>query len=148
MLQELALDAVRSVTVDVPGSTREIDIKKYAKVRPPLPQLPASPAADLSTPPTRPAQQQTLYRQRCRACVQLPLVHRDVGCPLQVEKLPGGAIEDCRVLKGVMFQKDVVAPGRMRRKIARPRILLLDCPLEYKKGENQTNVELSKEEDW
>lgn len=67
---------------------------------------------------------------------------------LQVEKLPGGSIEDCRVLKGVMFQKDVVAPGRMRRKISAPRVLLLDCPLEYKKGENQTNVELTKEEDW
>lgn len=47
-----------------------------------------------------------------------------------------------------MFQKDVVAPGRMRRKIHNPRILLLDCPLEYKKGENQTNVEIEKEEDW
>ena len=47
-----------------------------------------------------------------------------------------------------MFQKDVVAPGRMRRKIHKPRILLLDCPLEYKKGENQTNVEIEKEEDW
>ena len=67
---------------------------------------------------------------------------------LQVEKLPGGSIEDCRVLKGVMFQKDIVAPGRMRRKISAPRVLLLDCPLEYKKGENQTNVELTKEEDW
>ena len=54
----------------------------------------------------------------------------------------------CRVLNGVMFQKDVVAPGRMRRKIHKPRILLLDCPLEYKKGENQTNVEIEKEEDW
>ena len=47
-----------------------------------------------------------------------------------------------------MFQKDVVAPGRMRRKIHNPRVLLLDCPLEYKKGENQTNVEITKEEDW
>lgn len=47
-----------------------------------------------------------------------------------------------------MFNKDVVVPGRMRRRIENPRILLLDCPLEYKKGENQTNVELSKEEDW
>jgi len=26
--------------------------------------------------------------------------------------------------------------------------MLLDCPLEYKKGENQTNVEITKEEDW
>lgn len=35
----------------------------------------------------------------------------------KVEKLPGGDISDCRVLKGVMFNKDVVAPGRMRRTI-------------------------------
>jgi hypothetical protein len=48
------------------------------------------------------------------------------------------------VLKGVMFNKDVVVPGRMRRKIINPRIMLLDCPLEYKKGENQTNVEITK----
>ena len=54
----------------------------------------------------------------------------------------------CRVLNGVMFQKDVVSPGRMRRKIHNPRILLMDCPIEYKKGENQTNVEIEKEEDW
>ena len=31
-MQELALDAVRSVTIDIPGSAREIDVKKYAKV--------------------------------------------------------------------------------------------------------------------
>ena len=37
---------------------------------------------------------------------------------------------------GVMFAKDVVVPGRMKRRIEKPRILLLDCPLEYKKGEN------------
>ncbi|EFJ46217.1 chaperonin complex component [Volvox carteri f. nagariensis] len=96
LMAELALDAVRTVTVDLGGGAKEIDIKNYAKV----------------------------------------------------EKIPGGTIEDCRVLKGVMFNKDVVVPGRMRRRIANPRILLLDCPLEYKKGENQTNVELTKEEDW
>ncbi|KXZ47618.1 hypothetical protein GPECTOR_34g777 [Gonium pectorale] len=96
LMAELALDAVRCVTVDLGGGAKEIDIKNYAKV----------------------------------------------------EKIPGGTIEDCRVLKGVMFNKDVVVPGRMRRKIPNPRILLLDCPLEYKKGENQTNVELTKEEDW
>lgn len=47
-----------------------------------------------------------------------------------------------------MFNKDVVVPGRMRRRIANPRILLLDCPLEYKKAESQTNVEITREEDW
>jgi T-complex protein 1 subunit gamma len=36
----------------------------------------------------------------------------------------------------------------MRRRIERPRVLLLDCPLEFKKGESQTNVELTNEQDW
>ena len=72
----------------------------------------------------------------------------DIKKYAKIEKIPGGAIEDSRVLKGVMFEKDVVAPARMRRKIHNPRILLLDCPLEYKKGENQTNVEMTKEEDF
>lgn len=35
----------------------------------------------------------------------------------------------------------------MRRKIENPRILLLDCPLEYKKGESMTNLEMMKESD-
>ena len=39
----------------------------------------------------------------------------DVKKYAKVEKIPGGAIEDSRVLRGVMFEKDVVAPGRMRR---------------------------------
>ncbi|CAM9989502.1 unnamed protein product, partial [Hapterophycus canaliculatus] len=46
-----------------------------------------------------------------------------------------------------MFNKDVTH-SKMRRKIENPRVLLLDCPLEYKKGESQTNVEVTKEEDW
>jgi len=72
----------------------------------------------------------------------------DIKKYAKVEKIAGGSIEDCKVLKGVMMNKDVVAPGRMRRRIENPRIMLLDCPLEYKKGENQTNVEITKEEDW
>ena len=38
-----------------------------------------------------------------------------------------------------MFNKDVVH-GKMRRRIEKPRILLLDCTLEYKKGESQATV--------
>lgn len=34
------------------------------------------------------------------------------------------------------------------RRIENPRIVLLDCPLEYKKGESQTNVEMSAEADF
>lgn len=65
----------------------------------------------------------------------------------KVEKLPGGLLEDCQVLNGVMFNKDVTHPG-MRRKIENPRVVLLDCTLEYKKGESMTNMEFTKEDDF
>ena len=71
----------------------------------------------------------------------------DIKRYAKVEKIPGGDVEDCRVLNGVMFNKDVVH-GKMRRKIVKPRILLLDCTLEYKKGESQTNIELTDEKAW
>ena len=64
----------------------------------------------------------------------------------KVEKIPGGSIEECIVLDGVMINKDLTHP-QMRKKIENPRIVLLDCPLEYKKGESMTNMELTKEED-
>merc|ERR1712073_266334 len=92
---DIAMEAVKTVTIESSGGKREIDIKRYAKV----------------------------------------------------EKLPGGAIEDSQVLRGVMFNKDVVHP-KMKRKIENPRNLLLDCNLEYKKGESQTNMEIMKEEDF
>ncbi|KAJ9118700.1 T-complex protein 1 subunit gamma [Naganishia vaughanmartiniae] len=71
----------------------------------------------------------------------------DIKRYARVEKIPGGEIEDCRVLNGVMVNKDVTHP-KMRRRIKNPRVILLDCPLEYKKGESQTNIEVTKEEDW
>ncbi|KAI0479110.1 T-complex protein 1 subunit gamma [Xylariaceae sp. FL0804] len=71
----------------------------------------------------------------------------DIKRYARVEKVPGGEIEDSRVLDGVMLNKDITHP-KMRRRIENPRIILLDCPLEYKKGESQTNIEIKKEEDW
>ncbi|KAF9870167.1 hypothetical protein CkaCkLH20_12401 [Colletotrichum karsti] len=71
----------------------------------------------------------------------------DIKRYARVEKVPGGEIEDSQVLDGVMLNKDITHP-KMRRRIENPRIILLDCPLEYKKGESQTNIEISKEEDW
>merc|ERR1712159_296002 len=62
----------------------------------------------------------------------------DIKRYAKVEKVPGGEPADSRVLRGVMFNKDVT----------RPRVLLLDCPLEYKKGDSNANVEITKEEDW
>ena len=60
----------------------------------------------------------------------------DIKRYAKVEKIPGGDMDDCRVLNGVMINKDVVH-AKMRRRIEKPRILLLDCTLEYKKGESQ-----------
>jgi T-complex protein 1 subunit gamma len=71
----------------------------------------------------------------------------DIKRYARVEKVPGGEIEECRVLNGVMVNKDVTHP-KMRRRIENPRVILLDCPLEYKKGESQTNIEVTREEDW
>lgn len=71
----------------------------------------------------------------------------DIKRYAKTEKIPGGDMEDCRVLKGVMVNKDVVH-SKMRRRIEKPRILLLDCTLEYKKGESQTQIELSDEKAW
>jgi T-complex protein 1 subunit gamma len=71
----------------------------------------------------------------------------DIKRYARIEKIPGGEIEDSEVLDGVMVNKDITHP-KMRRRIENPRVLLLDCTLEYKKGESQTNIEVSKEEDW
>lgn len=71
----------------------------------------------------------------------------DIKRYARVEKVPGGEIEESQVLNGVMVNKDITHPN-MRRRIKNPRIILLDCPLEYKKGESQTNMEFSRETDW
>jgi T-complex protein 1 subunit gamma len=71
----------------------------------------------------------------------------DIKRYARVEKVPGGEIESSRVLSGVMLNKDIVHP-QMRRRIHKPRIILLNCPLEYEKGESQMNIEISKEADF
>ncbi|XP_071449620.1 T-complex protein 1 subunit gamma [Hetaerina americana] len=71
----------------------------------------------------------------------------DIKRYAKVEKIPGGSMEDSCILPGVMINKDVTHP-KMKRYIKNPRIILLDCPLEYKKGESQTNVEIMKEDDF
>ena len=75
------------------------------------------------------------------------IVEIDTKRYAKVEKLPGGLLEDCVVLDGVMFNKDITHPN-MRRLIKNPRVVLLDCTLEYKKGESMTNMEFTKEDDF
>ena len=74
-------------------------------------------------------------------------VEIDIKRYAKVEKIPGGLLDDCTVLDGVMFNKDVTH-ANMRREIENPRVVLLDCPLEYKKGESMTAMEFTKAEDF
>lgn len=71
----------------------------------------------------------------------------DIKRYARIEKVPGGEIEDSVVLDGIMLNKDITHAS-MRRRIENPRVVLLDCPLEYKKGESQTNVEITSEDSW
>ena len=140
--QAAALEAVRALAFDVDVTDRDamlrvlracVGTKYSSRVGADIPTL-ALDAVSIVAVPTPPGSNAP------------PDV--DVKRYAKVEKIPGGDVSDCRVLKGVMFNKDVVAPGRMARTLRNPRILLLDCALEYKKGESQTSVELTNEEDW
>jgi len=71
----------------------------------------------------------------------------DIKRYAKIEKIPGATMEDCVVLDGVMFNKDVIH-AKMKRLIENPRILLLDCPIEYKKPETTFNVDITKESDF
>lgn len=71
----------------------------------------------------------------------------DIKNFVRIEKLPGGEISESYVLKGVVLNKDITH-AKMRRRIENPKILLLDCPLEYKKAESQLNVEITNEAQW
>ncbi|EGT31932.1 hypothetical protein CAEBREN_03119 [Caenorhabditis brenneri] len=70
----------------------------------------------------------------------------DIKRYCRIEKIPGGRIEDSQVVKGVVLNKDILH-AKMKRRIENPRIVLLDCNLEYKKGESQTSLEIMREED-
>lgn len=65
----------------------------------------------------------------------------------QLMQVPGGQIDDSHVVKGVVLNKDVTHAKMARRK-EKPRVVLLDCNLEYKKGESQMSLEIMKEEDF
>ena len=119
MACDMALTAVQVVTREGTGR-KEIDIKRYAKVEKVC----------------------VWGRERVGGNDMITVMVCGCGCVcgwvgLQV---PGGTAEESRVLQGVMLNKDVTHP-RMRRRIENPRVVLLDCPLEYKKGESQVEEE-------
>ncbi|KAN0090735.1 TCP-1/cpn60 chaperonin family domain containing protein [Tylopilus felleus] len=67
----------------------------------------------------------------------------DIKRYVRVEKIPGGSIEESRVLDGILLNKDTTRPN-MRRRIQQPRILLLGCLLEYKKGKARRTWSFSR----
>lgn len=71
----------------------------------------------------------------------------DIKRYIRVEKLPGGELKESRVLKGIMLNKDVTHSS-MRRRIENPRIVLLDCSLEYVKPESVAAMEIRDAEAW
>ena len=68
----------------------------------------------------------------------------DIKRYCKTEKIPGGELSDCRVLDGVMFNKDVTHP-KMRRRIENPKIYY---SIALSSTKSQTNVEITNEEDW
>ena len=66
---------------------------------------------------------------------------------VRVEKIPGGELSESRVIRGVMLNKDVTHAS-MRRRIEHPRIVLLDCSLEYVKAESVASLEIHEAEAW
>jgi len=74
-------------------------------------------------------------------------IDADIKRYARIEKIQGGDLEDSTVLSGCMINKDILH-HKMARNIVKPRVLLLDCPLEYKKAESNTNVEITNEEDF
>jgi len=71
----------------------------------------------------------------------------DIKRYCKIEKIPGGEITDSCVVPGVIIEKDITHP-KMRRKIVLPRIILLDCNLEYKKSQNPVNHKIKEATDW
>jgi len=65
----------------------------------------------------------------------------------KIEKIPTFDIEKSTIISGVVILKDISHP-KMRRKISRPRILLLDCDIEFKKGETRSNLEITEGKKW
>lgn len=65
----------------------------------------------------------------------------------RIERIAGGDFKDCKVLDGIMINKDVVH-SKMARRVENPKVLCIDGNLDYTKGESQTNIEIENGGDW
>lgn len=64
---------------------------------------------------------------------------------IQVEKKPGGSIEDTELIKGVIIDKEVVHPG-MPKFMKDAKIALVDCALEVKETETDAEIRITSPE--
>merc|ERR1719159_1447662 len=85
-------------------------------------------------------------RKVIQSCVGTKFISKwsDLACDIAMDAVKTVTIES----SGGKREIDIKRYAKMKRKIENPRILLLDCNLEYKKGESQTNMEIMKEEDF
>eukprot|EP01083_Nonionella_stella_P090241 252116_1 len=56
----------------------------------------------------------------------------DIRHYVKIKKIAGGSIQDCCYVDGVVFRKNI-AHRKMKRRILKPRILLLSCALEFQR---------------
>ena len=68
----------------------------------------------------------------------------DIKNYIKVEKVPGGQLEDSRVLKGVMIKKDVVAPSKMSKRLLTHTSFFLILPLSIKRVKTKQMSNCSK----
>ena len=85
------------------------------------------------------------FKAICKINLKIETLH--IKEFIKIEKITGGQIENSKVLSGILIAKDVSHP-KMRRYILNPKILLLDCPVDFKKGESKQKFEINEEFKW
>ena len=82
------------------------------------------------------------------ALVELTAAVPDYRRYIKIECIPGGDFEaESRVLDGVVLNKEPLHP-EMPREVASPRVVVLDCDLDFNKGESKTSVRIHRAEDY
>ncbi|EQB60200.1 t-complex protein 1 subunit gamma [Vairimorpha apis BRL 01] len=85
--------------------------------------------------------------EACKLVYDKELNVCDIKNNIRIEKILGGNMLQSGVLHGIIINKDIIHP-QMRKRIEDPRIVILDTPLEYKKGESQTSYEFKNKDEF
>lgn len=70
----------------------------------------------------------------------------DIKNNIKIEKIIGD-FQQSMVVDGIIVEKEIIHP-QMPKTLNNPKILMLDCNLEYKKGESIMNIEIDNTEDF